>query len=106
MLGRYELVVHALGFVLCAAQECIQTRREVDLQRPIGLGHALQFALELARDVGRVESHLGQNLRHDAILLLQERSEQVLDVDLCMVTRFGQLLGGHNRFLCFLCVFV
>ena len=106
MLDGDEVVLHALGKLFRLRQCLIDLARDIEaVGLPAGAGHARQL-VDLRRDGGVQaldgNAHFLQQLRHKAVVLLQQRREQMHLLDLLVLILNGQLLGrlnGLQRFL-------
>ena len=56
--------------------------RETELRAAVGLGILASACCTSVRDDGRIELHLAEHVGDDAALLLDERDEQVLGLEL------------------------
>ena len=88
MLNGNEIVFELFGFVFGLRQQAIQTRRDVNLLGPAAamgdLGHALQLLLDAPFKAVSSDAGLGENRNRQAILLVEQRCQQMLDVNLLM----------------------
>ena len=66
---------------------------------PYTLGRRARSASSWACTTCRIRARLGDDLRHDAVGLLEQRQQQVLRLDLAVVISLRELLGGEDRLL-------
>jgi hypothetical protein len=64
------------------------------------------FVVDTRLDIGRGRAGLFQYLRHEAVLLQEQREKQMLYVYLLVPEPDGHLAGGLHRLLCLLCKFI
>ena len=90
-----------------AASVTLRSRGEsATCEPPCARGSRSSSARTAAATRGRVGVHLPDDLRDDAVPLLEEREQQVLGQDLRMAFAIGELLRREDRFLCFFGVLV
>ncbi len=106
MLGADELVLQPLGFGLGGFRDLAKPRRERRLRSTIRRGLLRQLGSQLIGDRLRLDRHLAQQRRHDAVGLLDEREQQMLGIDLGVVALLGEPLRRQDRFLRLLGVLV
>ena len=100
MLGADIIIAHgrrlALRVLDDAAERAAYARLGI---AAVHLRPPRQVRLELRLHDSRVRARLGDDLRHDAVGLLEQRQQQVLRLDLAVVIGFRELLGGENGLL-------
>jgi hypothetical protein len=106
VLGADVLVFEAIGLGLRLVGDQLQARRHARLRAAIRLRQLLQQLARAAGDVGRVDVHLPQQFRHDALALLDERDEQMFRLELRIVALARELDRGGDGFSRFFSVFV
>ena len=106
MLGADELVLQPLGFGLGGVRDLAKARRERRLRSAVGGGLFRQLGAQLIGDGLRLDAHLAQQRRDDAVSLLDEREQQMLGLDLRVVPLLGEPLRRQDRFLRLLGVLV
>ena len=106
MLGADELVLQPLGFGLGGFRDLAKARRERRLRSAVGRGLLRQLGSQLIGDGLRLDRHLAEQGRHDAVGLVHERQQQMLGIDLRMVALLGEPLRRQDRFLRLLGVLV
>ena len=102
MLDAHVFVLEVVGLVLGPLEERGEARGDRHLSegpRTGHLGEPIDFRLELPGEALRVRSELLENGGDDALFLLEQGGEEVLDVDLLVVTLVGLSLGRMKRFL-------
>ncbi len=81
----------------CAASsDRREARRQAGCGAAVGLRPPAQSGARRPPTRRRVDVHLAQQLRHDAVALLDERDEQVLGLDLRVVRLLGELLAPRT----------
>jgi len=105
VLGADVLVLQALGFRLCRLKDQAHPWGQADV-RAVGLRQRLEQPARLRGSAGRINGHLAEDRRHNAVGLLDQRNEQVLGRDLRVVGFGGEVLGGDHRLLRLLSKFV
>jgi hypothetical protein len=106
VLGADVVVLHAAGLGLGGAGDFVQTRREAGLGAAVRRRDLPEQLAAGARHGRGVGVHLTEQLRDDALALLDECDEDVLRFDLRVVVLPRELDGLRNRFACFLGVLV
>ena len=100
MLGTDIIIVHGRGLALRilddAAERAAHSRLGI---AAVHLRPPRQVGLKLRLHDPRVRARLSDDLRHDAVGLLQQRQQQVLRLDLAVVIGLRELLGGENGLL-------
>ena len=76
-----------------------QAGRERRLRSAVRGGLLRQLGSQLIGDRLRLDAHLAQQGRDDAVGLLDEREQQMLGLDLGVVALLGEPLRRENRFL-------
>ena len=99
VLGADVLVLQPAGLGLRQVGDQLETRRDGGLRSAVDLRLLADGRTRLARDGGRVELQLPQQRRHDAVVLLDQRHQQVLGLDLRMIERLGELLRADDGLL-------
>ena len=105
MLDGDVLVLDFFRFFFGLAEQAIEPAGDVNLIRRAAARdtwHALEFLFEPALESLNVDRALTQYRSCQAVLLLQQRCQQMLDVHLLMAVANGFGLRGANRFLGFL----
>ena len=97
VLGADVLVLQALGFGLRQIGDQLEARRDDAPATAVDLRLLADSCARLARDGGRVELQLAQQRRHHAVVLLDQRDQQMLRLDLRMIERLGELLRAERR---------
>ena len=93
------LVLQPLGLRLREVHDQLQPRRDAGLRAAVGLRSLRDLAAHDARELRRVCVHLAQYRGRHAVLLLEQRDQQVLRLDLRVTQRLGQLLRAEDGFL-------
>jgi len=107
MLGGHVLVPHPLSLAAGSVDHVRERLRHISLCSSTADGWpAAQSLVQLLLDALRLYAQFLQYLRHDAVLLLDERQQQVVDVHCSVVPFLGQLLGCQDSLLRFLSQFV
>ncbi len=106
MLGADELVLQPLGFGLGGLRDLSEARGERRLRSAVGGGLFRQLGAQLVGHRLRLDAHLAQQRRDDAVGLFDERQQQMLGVDLGVVALLGEPLRREDRFLRLLGVLV
>ena len=101
MLGRDVLVLEPLGLVPRAIDDRLEARRRVSTAAALHAGQLFDLGGELADDALRPGAELGEQGRHHALLLLEQREQQMLRLDSLVIVLVGQRLGGLHRLLRF-----
>ena len=83
-----------------------QARRQRRLRSAVGGGLPGELGPQLFGERLRLDAHLAQQRRDDAVRLLDEREQQVLGLDLGVIALLGEPLRRQNRFLRFFGVLV
>ena len=100
MLGADIIIVHGRRFALRVLEDAAKLAAYARLGiAAVHLGPPRQVRFELRLHDPRVRARLGDDLRHDAVGLLEQRQQQVLRLDLAVVIGLRELLGGENRLL-------
>ena len=102
MLRADVLVLQPLGFLLRRIRDGAQARRQSRLRSAVGRRKLLDLRLERGRHRGRIDVHLPDDLRDDALFLADQREQHVLRLDLRVIALVGHPLRGGDRFLGFL----
>jgi hypothetical protein len=100
MLGRDVLVLEPLRLLPRPVDHALEARGGIlpPAAAP-DLGQLVDLGLHLARDCLRPGPQLGEQRPHHALLLLQEREQQVLGLDRLVVALIREGLRGLDRFL-------
>ena len=102
MLGRDEIVLQRAGFLLGRFENLAQ--RVADRRRPGGaayFGQVVQLRLDNAIELPAVGADFFQQRFDNALVLGQQRGEQVQRLDLRIAMIGGQFLGALDGFLGF-----
>ena len=100
MLGADIIIVHGRRLALRVLEDAGKLAAYARLGiAAVHLGPPRQVRFELGLHDPRIRARLGDDLRHDAVGLLEQRQQQVLRLDLAVVIGLRELLGGENCFL-------
>ena len=99
MFGADELVLQPLGFAFGGVGDFSQAWRERRLRSAVRGRLLRQLGSQLIGHGLRLDSHLSQQGRHDAVSLFHERQQQMLGLDLGVVALLREPLCRQNRFL-------
>ena len=86
-----------VGFGLSRVGHFAQARRERRLRPAVGRGLLRQLAAQLVGQRLRLDAHLPQQRRDDAVLLLHEGQQEVLGLDLRVVQLLGDAAAPRAR---------
>ena len=100
------LILQPLGLRARQIGDQLQPGRDRRRRAAVHLGLLADRVPGVSCDRGRIQLQLAQQCRDHAVLLLDERDEQVLGLDLRVVLALGEILCGQDRFLGLLGVFV
>ena len=98
MFDGHEIVLHVFRLLLGDLQRGIDRLRLVHLVHAGDLRDALDLPVACTRHLTRVDLYLFQNLFDRAILLAQQRVQQMLLVKLSVLIADGALLRLAQRF--------
>src|SRR5258708_1785957 len=100
VLGRDVLILHRLGLLLRAIERRAQPLADVLAAAAAHLRHLLDRRVELRGECLRAHAELAENRRHYAVLLADQRVEQVLGFHRLVSPLAGERLRRLQRFLC------
>ena len=106
VLGADEVVLEAVGFGLCLVGDELEARRHPGLGAAVGRGQLAEQLARAAGDGGRIRVQFAQQVRDDAVSLLDERCQEMLGLELRVVGVSRELDGGSHRLARFFCVLV
>src|SRR5262249_25628082 len=97
MFGADVLVAKLGQLVMGAREHGAQARRDRELHPAAAdTRQAIELAARLLGERADSQIELTQDLRHDAVALLQQRQQQVLGLDLAVAVALGDILGRNN----------
>ena len=100
VLGADVVVLEAVRLCLGDLQQARGARGRVYLPRLVGqLGYTLQGILQPCSNSGGIHTQFPEDLRRDALLLVQQRQEDVLHIPLRVAVASDQLLGASHDLL-------
>jgi hypothetical protein len=99
MLRADEIVLEALGFALRGVGDLSEPRGQGRLRSAVCRRLLRQLSAQLIGDGLRLDIHLAQERRNDAVSLLDEHQEEMLRLYLSVVALFGEPLRRENRLL-------
>ena len=99
VLGAHILVLHGLGFGLRGIEHDAHARGEVRLRSAVRLRLLAEMGAQRLGERAGIHRNLAEHGRHDAVLLLDERDQQVLGLHLRMLEFGSELRRGHHRLL-------
>ncbi|GBC78646.1 hypothetical protein HRbin08_02142 [bacterium HR08] len=97
------LVLEPRGFIFGHGEETVEAPRDVHVirasRRTAHFGPARQLLLQASADELRIHTRLLQDRRRQSPLLLQQRKEQMFDINLLMAVARRQTLRGPHSLL-------
>src|ERR1700730_16931423 len=103
MLGTDEIVLQSLGFLLSGLEHAPEALRDVDLlSRRSRPSEAVESRIQALADLRGRDAELIKNRRHDAVLLNNQRGQQMFGFHLRVLATLRHPLGLDHRLLGFL----
>src|SRR5688500_7552829 len=106
MLGADVFLGEPFGLAVGLLDDLTKARAHGELGAAVDLGQLLELGLELGEELAGGRAELLEQARNDAVFLVEQLEEEVLDVYLVVAAVFGVALGAVEGFLGFFGVLV